>query len=559
VLCELDRGGMAVLFLARTSGPGGFERMFAIKMIHEHLGADPLFVHMFLEEARLAARIRHPNVVPVYEVGEESGRYFIAMEYVSGETLGQATRSTWPKGQPFPLDLATQIVALAAEGLHAAHELTDADGNKVGVIHRDVTPQNIMLGYDGTVRVMDFGVARALDQTSKTNPGTFKGTVAYMSPEQIRASSSADRRSDVFSLGVVLWETCSGRRLFKSMSDMRTAERVLRGEVRLASSFRPAISPELDAVILRALAPNPDDRYPTARALSEALFASLPVGRRVSSGDIEGLMHSVFADRMKQRREMERKAAQPTPPQDLSPPTIDEGPALPPVDEPVELDDADVMLLPVAPMPIRSEPPIDVLTRMIEVPKEELPAEDPSIALVVPVPQRHYDATSVVRAHRPSAPTPVIDPAVDDPAVDDPAVDEILPEARRGRAALIVGASIAATLLTGYWMWPSTPQPPPVVLVAVPSASPAEPSRPDPVPTPELTAELARAATVAPSEQEVIELEEGAPIEAAEAIELGDPVAPPQLRTPKPKPTKRTVRKWKPTPSAPGLFTGSDL
>ncbi|MFO0729202.1 MAG: serine/threonine-protein kinase [Myxococcota bacterium] len=313
VLCELGHGGMAVLYLARAAGIGGFERLFALKMIHPHLGKEEGFVRMFLEEARLAARIRHPNVVPVYEVDVELGRHYIAMDYLSGETFGAVLSQTWPKGRSFPIGLATYVVAMAAEGLHAAHELRGPDQQLLGVVHRDVTPQNLMLGYDGSVRVMDFGVAKALDQVSHSRPGTFKGTPAYMSPEHV-LGEPLDRRADTFSLGVLLWEATLGKRLFKSTTELKTAARVLKMEVPNPRSIAPDYPAPLADIVMRALQRPRDERYATARALAEDLqhFMSTS-GLRGSPGELEAFMRNIFSERLEERLELERKALLPRP------------------------------------------------------------------------------------------------------------------------------------------------------------------------------------------------------------------------------------------------------
>lgn len=302
-----------MLYLARAAGIGGFERLFALKMIHPHLGKEPGFVRMFLEEARLAARIRHPNVVPVYEVDVEAGRHYIAMDYLSGETFGACLSSTWPKGRVFPIGLAAYVVSMAAEGLHAAHELRGNDDQLLGVVHRDVTPQNLMLGYDGSVRVMDFGVAKALDQVSHSRPGTFKGTPAYMSPEHV-LGEALDRRADTFSLGVILWEATLGKRLFKSSTELKTAARVLKMEVPRPESINPSYPPALSQIVMRALCRERDSRYATARALAEDLQQFIATsGLRGSPGELEGFMRDLFTDRLKERKELERKALLPRP------------------------------------------------------------------------------------------------------------------------------------------------------------------------------------------------------------------------------------------------------
>lgn len=308
VLCELAHGGMAILYLARAVGPGGFERLFAIKMIHEHLGREPRFVQMFLDEARLVAKIRHPNVVPVYEIGLHEGRHFICMEYLSGETLGAALTSSWPLGHPFPLTLVPYVISGAAEGLHAAHELHGANGESLGVIHRDVSPQNIMLSYDGSIRVMDFGVAKARDQLAHSLPGTFKGTPAYMAPEQVRGLEM-DRRSDVFALGVVLWEMTVGKRLFKGKNDLATTMNVLKKDIPPPTRMLDGYPALLEQIVMKALSRAPGERYGTARELSEALHQfELSLGVRTTAGDLEKWMRATFDDRLKERRAFERRA-----------------------------------------------------------------------------------------------------------------------------------------------------------------------------------------------------------------------------------------------------------
>jgi eukaryotic-like serine/threonine-protein kinase len=315
VLCELGQGAMAVLYLGRAVGPGSFERLFAIKMIHEHLCRENAFIQMFLNEARIAARLHHPNVISVYEVDVDQGRYYLAMDYVSGENLALTLKHTWNRNRPFPFDIASYVIASACEGLHAAHELKDVQGAPLDVVHRDVAPQNIMIGYDGTIRVMDFGIAKAADQVSQTRPGTMKGTVAYMSPEQIRGEP-LDRKADIFALGVVLWETTVGKRLFKSTNDINTAARVLRMNVPRPSSLRPGYPERLEEIVLRALARDTNERYQTTRELGEALQDYLlSAGRRVTTSDVESFMKDVFAGMYEQRAEMERKASAPVPPE----------------------------------------------------------------------------------------------------------------------------------------------------------------------------------------------------------------------------------------------------
>ncbi len=314
MLGELGTGGMGFLYLARAEGPGGFERLIAIKMLLPHLCRNQAFVDMFLDEARITAMIHHPNVVQTFEVGEHDGQYFIAMDYVSGETLASLLTHTWKAGRPFPRDLAAYVISCAAEGLHAAHELRGLDGNAKGVVHRDVSPQNVLVGYDGIVRVVDFGIAKAADRLSHTGTGVRKGKAAYMSPEQIR-TEAVDRRADVFALGVVLWETTVGKRLFKAHNDFATIDRVMRKVIPSPKRFHPDYPAELERIVLRALERDPSERYQSARDLAEDLRAFLSTrSTLVGPSALAGLMDAVFPERKKARGELVKKAALEHPP-----------------------------------------------------------------------------------------------------------------------------------------------------------------------------------------------------------------------------------------------------
>lgn len=308
LLCELGRGSMAVVYLGRTEGPGGFERLCALKMIHPHLSEAQEFVDLFLNEARIAAMIHHPNVIAVDDIGLHDGRYYLRMNYVSGETLFQALNRTWNEGTPFPLPIAAQIIAEVTEGLHAAHELKDPTGAPLGVIHRDLGPHNILIGYDGVVRVMDFGIAKALDQVTATQPGTWRGTAAFMSPEQVRGEP-IDRRADVFSLGVVLWETTVGARLFKHTTMAGTMTRILSLDVPRPSSLRADYAPELERIVLKALERDPARRYSTARELGEDLSRYLvEIGVAQGAASLERFMAETFRERHEERALMEQEA-----------------------------------------------------------------------------------------------------------------------------------------------------------------------------------------------------------------------------------------------------------
>jgi eukaryotic-like serine/threonine-protein kinase len=310
VLCELGRGSMAVVYLARAHGVGGFERLWALKMIHSHLSEVREFVDLFLNEARIAAMIHHPNVIAVHDIDLHEERYYLRMDYVSGETLSAALDRTWNASRPFPIDVACEIVAAACDGLHAAHELRDPNGAPLGLIHRDVGPHNVMIGYDGIVRIMDFGIAKAMDRVSGTQPGVVRGTVAFMSPEQVRGEP-LDRRADVFSLGVLLWEMTTGVRLFRHRTVPGTMARILGMQVPRPSTIRRECAAGLERVIMRALERDREKRQPTARALGEELRDYLVgAGRAPSTAHVERFMAELFAERHRLRLAMEHEATE---------------------------------------------------------------------------------------------------------------------------------------------------------------------------------------------------------------------------------------------------------
>jgi eukaryotic-like serine/threonine-protein kinase len=215
----IARGGMATVHFARLSGPVGFSRTVAIKRLHANFATDPEFVAMFLDEARLAARIRHPNVVPTLDVVASGGEVFIVLEYVSGEALVKLWRGHNARGEIIPVPISLAIMANALQGLHAAHEVRDEQGHPLGIVHRDVSPQNIIVGTDGVARVLDFGVAKAAGRLQETgDSGALKGKIAYMAPEQI-TGGAVSRQTDVYAASVVLWELLTGRRLVDGEND----------------------------------------------------------------------------------------------------------------------------------------------------------------------------------------------------------------------------------------------------------------------------------------------------------------------------------------------------
>ena len=308
LVVELASGGMATVFLARAEGPAGFEKLVALKRIHPHLAKEKSFVDMFLDEARIASRIHHPSVCTVFDFGAADESYFIAMEYLVGEPLSRvckaiATNEEFAKSDRLST-VAAHIIGDACEGLHAAHELRGKDGKSLDVVHRDVSPQNLFISYDGHVKVVDFGIASATDRLHHTATGQIKGKFGYMAPEQAQAKNP-DRRADIWSLGVVLWEMLTLKRLFRRPTTAQTLYAVLSDEVPPPSSIRPGIPAELDAIVLRALARDVDQRYQTASELGRDLvkFAA-KAGEPVGPADLADWMEKLFPEGKRRKQQL---------------------------------------------------------------------------------------------------------------------------------------------------------------------------------------------------------------------------------------------------------------
>jgi len=289
---ELSSGGMATVHLGRLVGPVGFGRTVAIKRLHPQYAKDPEFVRMFLDEAHLAARIQHPNVVHTLDVVAEGGELFLVLELVKGESLSTLSRALSLRSEKMPVSVASSVIIGALSGLAAAHDARDARGEPLQLVHRDVSPQNVMVGADGVARVLDFGVAKARARVSNTQEGHLKGKIAYMAPEQLSGETSP--RSDLYSAAVVLWELLAGRRLFVADSEVQLIAMVQRGPLLAPSEFRAEVPPELDRICARALAHRPEDRYESAVAMARDIDRSVDVASamRVSEwmADIAGPM-----------------------------------------------------------------------------------------------------------------------------------------------------------------------------------------------------------------------------------------------------------------------------
>ncbi|WP_224245911.1 serine/threonine protein kinase [Hyalangium gracile] len=301
LLKKLATGGMAEVWLARQSGIEGFAKSVVVKRILPHLAEDREFVEMFRNEALIAANFNHPNIAQVYEFGEANGTYYIAMEYIHGEDLGRVMRKAWSAGQWIARPLAIRIVASACEGLFYAHTRTDGNGKPLKVVHRDISPQNILISFDGSVKLVDFGIAKAADQVGLTKSGAIKGKFAYMAPEQA-AGKPLDHRADIFAIGLVLYELLTGVRPLKRDSELATLQAALECAIQTPSEVADVPS-ELDPVVMSALAKAADDRYRDARQFQIALEETLVAQRWVASSvQISELMETLFADRLAEEK-----------------------------------------------------------------------------------------------------------------------------------------------------------------------------------------------------------------------------------------------------------------
>jgi eukaryotic-like serine/threonine-protein kinase len=303
LMFPLAEGGMAAVWLARLRGKRGFEQLVAIKTIKEHLSEDVRFEEMFLDEARIASRIRHPNVGQILDLGEESGVLYLVMEWIDGESLSRTRRAVEKRGAKIPLPLALRIMADVAGGLHAAHELKDESGANLGVIHRDVSPQNILVANSGTVKLIDFGIAKARNRAvAETTDGLVKGKVAYMSPEQADGLP-VDRRSDVWAVGVCLYELLTGKLPFDGESQQEILRLLVKGtDVPPLPSTIPAV---VRGVVRQALTRDPAGRFLTAAALERALEGALvSLDALTTSDDLAKFLRETCPERAKARSEV---------------------------------------------------------------------------------------------------------------------------------------------------------------------------------------------------------------------------------------------------------------
>ncbi|MGC4089348.1 MAG: serine/threonine-protein kinase [Polyangiaceae bacterium] len=293
----IGTGGMATVHLGRLLAPLGFSRVVAVKRLHAGLASQPDFTAMLVDEARIVARIRHPNVIPTLDVLVENGECLLVMEYVEGESLARLLRASSARGLTVPPGIAVAIVASILHGLHAAHSARSADGALLGIMHRDVSPQNVLVGSDGVSRIFDFGIAKAAGRLQHTRDGEFKGKLAYVAPEQLRGSPLS-QRIDLYSASVVLWETLTSRRLFSGASEEEVLRKVLDAEVVAPSEVQAGVPRALDAVVMRGLSKAPDARFATAEHMAiELERAYPPASPREVGAWVRDLAHEALAAR----------------------------------------------------------------------------------------------------------------------------------------------------------------------------------------------------------------------------------------------------------------------
>ncbi|MBN1206690.1 MAG: serine/threonine protein kinase [Myxococcaceae bacterium] len=440
LLRKIATGGMGQVFLARERS--AVERLVVLKLILPHLAEDEEFLTMFLEEARLVARLQHPNLVTILDLLEVEGRHCLAMEYVQGDDVRRLDKQARLKGRLLPPGLVLRIISEAAAGLDYAHKARDAQGQPLRLVHRDVSPQNILVGFDGAVKIIDFGVAKAAGSSQNTATGVLKGKYPYMSPEQA-SGQPIDGRSDQFALGVVMWELLTGKRLFKSESDMMTLRLVKDCQVPPPSQLNPKLPPGLDELVLRALAPTPDKRYPDCGAFRLALENYiLQIRLAASTAHLSAYLRELYAERIAT---------------EADPAKLDM------LAEDADLDSKDKS----NPTRSKSLPPAKAATPS----RSSLPSVSPKTrsrqsveALVGPAPAPKHEATRGTESLKPPVPRRF----------------PVVPVAVAGAAALVI-AGAAVVLLRQQ---PEQPAPPPPVVVSPPPTQPAQEKLPDPPPPP---------------------------------------------------------------------------
>jgi serine/threonine protein kinase len=308
VLEKVAAGGMAEVYRAESAGLEGFKKIVAIKRVLPHLSEKKQFIGMFLDEARVSAHLSHSNCVQVFDIGVGDNTYFIVMEYVDGSDLKGVIEYRRKLNQPFPVEEACLICVKICEGLAYAHELTDSKGESLHIVHRDMSPPNVLITRHGEVKIVDFGLAKANSQLERSEPGIIKGKFSYLSPEAAKGGT-VDGRTDIFAVGIILWELLAGRRLFMGESDLETVRMVQSARVPSIREINRGVSPELERVLMKALTEDPADRYQRARdfgrALNQLLFT---MGRSVSSFEIAELVEPIRREREQKRQRQKRQS-----------------------------------------------------------------------------------------------------------------------------------------------------------------------------------------------------------------------------------------------------------
>ncbi len=314
LLEQIGVGGMAEVFLARLTGVEGFEKDIVIKRIRPHLSAIPSFVNMFLGEAKLAAQLNHPNIVQIYDLGKIRDSYFIAMEYIPGCDMSAVIPKAKESGIPFPVEYALKIVSNVCEALYYAHTKVDAFGTPVHIVHRDISPENIRVAWTGTVKILDFGIAKAATQLHETKAGEIKGKLVYMSPEQV-LGKNVDHRADIFSLGIVLYECLTGLKLFSGDNDLAIMNNIIEGKIYPPSYFRDDVPAEVEAILMKALEKDVRNRYESAVAMQLDIDTFL-AGHEFTPSNIHlsNFMKQLFKHEIKAERERRMRETPLTPP-----------------------------------------------------------------------------------------------------------------------------------------------------------------------------------------------------------------------------------------------------
>jgi len=296
ILAELGHGGMSNVSLAVANGPSGVNKLVVLKALLPHLARDPDALAMFIDEARLGTRLNHPNVVQTYEVGQEGEHFVIVMEYLEGQSLFSVIQKAKRGKEPLPIPIHLRIIANALDGLHYVHDLADYDGSPLMLVHRDISPHNVFVTFDGQVKVLDFGIAKAVSSSTHTETGVLKGKISYMSPEQM-SGTDTDRRADLYAVGAMLWGAAAGEKLWKNVSDVTIMRRVLNGEIPSPRTLNPDVDDELERITMKALACAPADRYPTALELQADLDKLLErMGPPIKQKRIGAIVSELFQE-----------------------------------------------------------------------------------------------------------------------------------------------------------------------------------------------------------------------------------------------------------------------